>query len=133
MPMDSCRAIVETDDGNSLKALCLNISMGGMCLLLEDEIESSKPGSVKLLFEQNGEALEFCARFSIAWTNKQRPEIPSKHAGIQFVGLDNTKRSVLTRIMVTRLMELEKNREEGITETVQREKDRNTNYSPPFQ
>jgi c-di-GMP-binding flagellar brake protein YcgR len=131
VPLES-RAVVETNDGRSVNGVCLNISMGGMCLSLEDEIAGDMPGTVRILFEQEGESIEFRARFSIAWTRTERLDIPFKHAGIQFVGLDNENRSCLTKIIVARLMELEKNRREGKSESIQIERNKTANYCPPL-
>lgn len=130
VPLES-RAIVETDDGRSLKGICLNISMGGMCLSLENEITRDMPGRVRILFEQDEETIEFCAGFSIAWTRSEKPDIPFRHAGIQFVGLDNANRSCLTKIIISQLTKLEKDRREGKPESIQIEKNKTANYFPP--
>jgi c-di-GMP-binding flagellar brake protein YcgR len=131
VPLEA-QAIVETNDGRSLKGVCLNISMGGMCLSLEHEITRNMPGRVSMLFEQDGETIEFCAQFFIAWTRTERPDIPVKYAGIQFVGLDNENRSCLTKIIIARLMKLEKDRREGTPESIKNEENKPADYYPPF-
>jgi len=111
--------IVETDDGRSLEGECINISMGGMCLSLKGEIKHTIPGTVTVMFEEDGNTVEFIARFSIAWARAERPEIPVYNAGIQFAELDDENRGRLTRIILTCLMKLEQDRKEGKPVSVQ--------------
>jgi c-di-GMP-binding flagellar brake protein YcgR len=101
---------VETGDGHFLKGTCVNISMGGMCLLLEEKITKKLVGRVRMTFEFYGEINEFCAGFSVVWTGAERPNVPLKQAGIQFSAIDFENRSSLTRIIIARLSELENNR-----------------------
>jgi len=53
IPMES-RVMVERSDGLTLSGICINISMGGMCLSLEDELSHSWDGVVKILYQDAG-------------------------------------------------------------------------------
>lgn len=121
VPLES-QVIMEPDDGRSLKSVCLNISMGGMRLSLDDALSGNMSGIARMMYEQDGETVEFWSRFFVAWTGMERKGVPLNHAGIQFTGLDHENRSRLTRIIVARLTEIEISKQDGKSESLQIEK-----------
>jgi c-di-GMP-binding flagellar brake protein YcgR len=70
-----------------LEATCHDISMGGMGLLLQNEIAPRSQGLVKMRYEQ--------------------PDPSRKRVGIQFTEVDEDNKCTLARILVNRLQELE--------------------------
>lgn len=121
VPLGS-QVIIEPDDGRSLKGVCLNISMGGMRLSLDDALSGNTSGIARMMYEQDGETVEFWSRFFVAWTGMERKEVPFNHSGIQFTGLDYENQSRLTRVLIARLTEIEISKQDGKYESMQIEK-----------
>jgi c-di-GMP-binding flagellar brake protein YcgR len=90
-----------------LEATCHDISMGGMGLLLQNEIAPRSQGLVKMRYEQEGRKILFAANFSVVWAQPEKPDPSRKRVGIQFTEVDEDNKNTLARILVKRLQELE--------------------------
>ena len=104
----SAEAILNLGGRRFVQATCQNISMGGMGLSLDEDVDEKTPGKIHMNYEQGGGSIAFSAEFSVAWTRTQTPDVPTKHAGIQFTQLDDENKNRLVQIIIKRLEELEK-------------------------
>jgi c-di-GMP-binding flagellar brake protein YcgR len=88
-------------------ATCHDISMGGMGLLLNSEIEPKSCGLVTMRYEQQGSKILFSAKFSVAWAHHQDANDSRKRAGIQFIEIDESNKTNLAQILLKRMLEME--------------------------
>ena len=104
-----CNVPVTIEIGRNavLEATCRDISMGGMGLLLQNEIAPRSQGLVKMRYEQEDRKILFTAKFSVAWALPEKPDPLRKRVGIQFLDVDEDNKSNLAHILVKRLQELE--------------------------
>jgi c-di-GMP-binding flagellar brake protein YcgR len=93
---------IELGPDAMLEATCKDISMGGMGLLLDRDIQPSSFGMVRMQYDQDDRKVTFTARFSVAWARSE----PCS-AGIKFVEFDGSSKTTLAQILVNRLQELE--------------------------
>jgi len=98
---------IELSNNAVLEATCHDISMGGMGLSLEKEIEPRSCGMVRMHYEQKDRKILFSAKFSVAWAQSNKPDPSRRRAGIQFMDVDENNKSNLAHILFRRLQELE--------------------------
>jgi len=88
-------------------AECINISMGGMCIQVDEAIEQQQKGTVEMEYDCGDEKVTFKGDFVIRWIKPVTAERPEKQFGLQFTYYDAKSLSNLARIIITQISENE--------------------------
>ncbi len=84
------------------EAVCKNISMGGMCISVEDtSVDKHENGKVELNYHCEEEIIQFKGEFAIKWLLGEE----NNHCefGLQFTYYDPSNSTNLARIVLTQL------------------------------
>lgn len=93
--------ITVTIDNHVLKnAQCINISMGGMCVAVNDTIEEQQKGTVELEIEFENERINFKGEFTVQWISGKDLNSREKNFGLKFTYYDSANLTNLARIIV---------------------------------
>ena len=90
-------------------AVCLNISMGGMCIEADASVEEQQNGVVEFDYEIYDEKTHFKGEFMIRWIKPGDPDKKEIQFGLQFTYYDSTHLSNLARIIITQISKNESN------------------------
>ena len=83
-------------------AICKNISMGGMCITVEDTVEREQNGRVEFLYHcEDGEEIAFKGEFTVKWLHEMGNDC--KEFGIQFTYYDPSNLTKLARIVLNQM------------------------------
>ena len=84
------------------EAVCKNISMGGMCISVEDSsVEKQENGKVELNYHCEEEIIQFKGEFTIKWLYVG--ENNHREFGMQFTYYDASNSTNLARIVLNQL------------------------------
>ena len=84
-------------------AECINISMGGMCIQVDEAIEQQQKGTVEMEYDCGDEKVTFKGEFVIRWIKPVTSERPEKQFGLQFTYYDSKSLTNLARIIITQV------------------------------
>ena len=79
---------------------CSDISLGGMCIVIEDKIDKKyQYGTVFLVQKYNDEVIFFESRFRKIWDNPVYVDREDTRIGIKFLDIDNRNFDNLQKII----------------------------------
>ena len=78
---------------------CLNISSGGMCIAIDDRIDTFSDGMLIIVHKHNSEVIFFKADFIVSWNNRHMPDRSHIQIGISFKNLDPENEHMLDRLL----------------------------------
>ena len=88
-------------DGKALhNPVAKNISMGGMCVVVEDHIKEQQAGSLEVRYECDNEVFGFKVDFSIPWAKSIDQETNTQEFGIKFSNINPQDMQSLGRILI---------------------------------
>ena len=84
------------------EAVCKNISMGGMCISVEENsVKEQEKGTVELHYQCDEETIDFTGEFTIRWLHVD--ENNHSEFGLQFTYYDSSNSTSLARIVLNQL------------------------------
>jgi hypothetical protein len=89
-------------------AVCLNISMGGMCIEANATFEEKQNGTVELGYEIYDEKIPFKGEFVVRWIKPGDPDKEEIQFGLQFTYYDSTNLTNLAKIIITQISKNDK-------------------------
>lgn len=93
--------VTVTVNGRVLEgAECVNVSMGGICIQVNEAIEEQQKGTVEMEYECDDEKINFKGEFVICWI---KPAGSEKQFGLQFTYYDSKSLTNLARIIITQV------------------------------
>lgn len=91
-------------------AKCVNISMGGMCIQVDETVEEQQTGFIEIEHYCDDGKVTFKGDFVIRWINSGTSDKPEKRFGLQFTYYDSNNLTNLARIIITGISKNEVNR-----------------------
>ncbi len=95
--------IIKINDRTLHNAVANNLSMGGMCITIEDNIEKQQNGTLEITHECDEEMLCFKAEFAIQWIKPANSDKKTRQFGIKFTYFDSADQSKLARIIIDQI------------------------------
>lgn len=84
-------------------AECVNISMGGMCIQVDEAIEQQQKGIVEMEYDCDDEKVHFKGEFVIRWIKPAGSDGSERQFGLQFTYYDSKSLTNLARIIITQV------------------------------
>lgn len=95
----SSRVTVTMNDVILNDTECINISMGGMCLAINDKLDNWKDGLLILVHKFDKEVIFFSSKFRVLWKNMKSSKKEDSLIGINFQETDPKNFEFLSRII----------------------------------
>jgi c-di-GMP-binding flagellar brake protein YcgR len=94
------RLSVEIGDTTFKTTECSNISMGGMCIVVDDKVDKTiKYGTLTLVQRKDEEEISFNVKLLILWSNFKYVDRRDTLIGVKFKGLDPENSKKLKKII----------------------------------
>ncbi len=98
---------VEIGDSTFTTTECSNISLGGMCIVVDNKVDKSiKFGTLHLTKKCDSEEINFQAKLIILWSNFKYVDRFDTRIGVMFKDLDSENKENLQKIISTQSMQL---------------------------
>lgn len=78
---------------------CRNISMGGMCIAIEDKLDNWKNGLLIMVHKFDEEVIFFSSKFRVLWKNMEPSDRKESLIGVHFHETDPKNFEFLSRII----------------------------------
>ena len=78
---------------------CRNISLGGMCLAVNDKLDNWKDGLLILVHKFDKEVIFFSSKFRVLWKNMKSSKRKESLIGVYFQETDPKNFEILSRII----------------------------------
>ena len=78
---------------------CRNISLGGMCITVNDKIDNLENGLLIMVHKFDEEIIFFTTKFKVSWNNTNFPNRKEALFGVNFTDIDPKNLDFLSRII----------------------------------